>query len=92
MTVQQLRFIALRMHITKHLLNHGFLCAVGIHELHLKKRLHLLLRHGYVRWVSHQRRGYSMPASPAAAPARREAVLCYVMLRLLLQLLCIQER
>ena len=41
MTMLQLRsFIALHMDITRYLLGHGLLCAVGVCELHLKKKKH----------------------------------------------------
>lgn len=36
--------------------------------------------HGCVPWVTHERREYSVSVVMAAGPARREDVLCYVML------------
>ena len=48
------------MCITRYLLGHGLLCAVGMYELHPQKAVALLLRHGCVCWVSHERREYSV--------------------------------
>ena len=58
--------------------NHGWarkpqrlLCAIPIYELHLKEVAALLLHHGSVHWVSHERREYSVSAAMAAASASR---------------------
>ena len=59
------------MHAMKCLLDHELLCVVGIYELHLKCEA-LLMHHGCVHWVCHERREYSVSTATAAVSARRE--------------------
>ena len=47
------------------------LCAIPIYELQLKEVAVLLLHHGSVHWVSHEKREYSVSAATAAAPASK---------------------
>ena len=56
------------MHAMRYLLGHELLCAVGIYELHPRKRwlfFFFFLCHGWVCWVSYERREYSISTAMA---------------------------
>ena len=47
-----------------------------VHVNSIEKVAALLLPHGCVPWVSHERREYSVSTATAAVSARKEVVLC----------------
>ena len=68
--------ICIVMHLSQEILtpSGATLCCPDI-SAPLRKQQQLLLHHGCVHWVSHERREYSMYTAMAAASARREC--CY---------------
>ena len=67
------------MNVRRYLLGHELLCAIGIYGLLLESNSITavsLLCHSCVRWVSHERRDYSVSTATDAASAGTEVVLC----------------